>query len=142
MIAETRNAQTAPVVVVALALCLLGVWLAAEPALAQEVVEKPMWSVGDWWEIGRYRFTVSTRNEDTYEMIRTTKGRDANLAAAAQYKVVVDIARNTISRDPLTRVSAPNHFAAVVNQAPKGTVNSRQIPVPDPAAMTRHISPP
>src|SRR5262244_2049626 len=54
--------------------------------------------------------------------------------------------RNTISRDPLTRVSAPNHFAdqrnflaAVVNQAPKGQVNARQVPVPDPAVMTRHI---
>src|SRR5437867_11514641 len=53
---------------------------------------------------------------------------------------------NTISRDPLTRVSAPNHFAdrrnflaAVVNQAPRGKVNARQVPVPDPAAMTRHI---
>jgi len=54
--------------------------------------------------------------------------------------------RNTISRDPLTRVSAPNHFAdqrnflaSVVNQAPKGKVNSRQVAVPDPAVMTRHI---
>src|SRR2546428_10156524 len=54
--------------------------------------------------------------------------------------------RNTISRDPLTRASAPNHFAdcrhflaSVVNQAPKGKVNSRQVAVPDPAVMTRHI---
>ena len=54
--------------------------------------------------------------------------------------------RNTISRDPLTRVSAPNHFAdqrnflaSVVNQAPKGKVNARQVAVPDPAVMTRHI---
>jgi reductive dehalogenase len=54
--------------------------------------------------------------------------------------------RNTISRDPLTRVSAPNHFAdqrnflaSVVNQAPKGKVNAKRVPVPDPAAMTRHI---
>ena len=54
--------------------------------------------------------------------------------------------RNTISRDPLTRVSAPNHFAdrrhflpAVMNQATKGKVNSRRVPVPDPAVMTRHI---
>src|SRR5215831_10105342 len=54
--------------------------------------------------------------------------------------------RNTISRDPLTRVSAPNHFAdqrnflaSVVTQAPKGTINAKQIPVSDPAAMTRHI---
>src|SRR5215831_5172311 len=51
--------------------------------------------------------------------------------------------RNTISRDPLTRVSAPNHFAdrrhflpAVTNQATKGKVNSRRVPVPDPAVMT------
>jgi reductive dehalogenase len=54
--------------------------------------------------------------------------------------------RNTISRDPLTRVSAPNHFAdrrhfltTVINQASKGKVNSKQVPVTDPAAMTRHI---
>src|SRR6266446_828947 len=54
--------------------------------------------------------------------------------------------RNTISRDPLNRVSAPNHFAdqrnflaSVVNQAPKGKVNPQQMPVSDPAAMTRHI---
>src|SRR2546428_2858803 len=52
--------------------------------------------------------------------------------------------RNTISKDPLTRVSAPNHFAdrrhflpAVMTQAARGTVNAEQVPVPDPAAMTR-----
>lgn len=87
VIAEIRNTQT----VVVLALCLLGIWLAAESALAQEVVEKPTWSVGDWWEIGRYRFTVSNRNEDRYEMIRTPNGRNANLSAAAPYKVVVAV---------------------------------------------------
>ena len=54
--------------------------------------------------------------------------------------------RNTISRDPLTRVSAPNHFAdrrhflaSVLTQAPKGKVNSRQAAVPNSAVMTRHI---
>src|SRR2546422_9956789 len=54
--------------------------------------------------------------------------------------------RNTISRDPLTRVSAPNHFAdrrhfltTVINQASKGKVNPNRVPVTDPAAMTRHI---
>jgi reductive dehalogenase len=54
--------------------------------------------------------------------------------------------RNTISKDPLTRVSAPNHFAdrrhfltTVINQASKGKVNPKQVPVADPAAMTRHI---
>jgi reductive dehalogenase len=53
---------------------------------------------------------------------------------------------NTVSKDPLTRVSAPNHFAdrrhfisTVINQANKGKVNPRKIPVTDAAAMTRHI---
>jgi reductive dehalogenase len=53
---------------------------------------------------------------------------------------------NTVSKDPLTRVSAPNHFAdrrhfisTVINQATKGKVNPRKVPVADAAAMTRHI---
>ena len=53
---------------------------------------------------------------------------------------------NTVSKDPLTRVSAPNHFAdrrhfisTVINQANKGKVNPRKVPVSDPVAMTRHI---
>ena len=53
---------------------------------------------------------------------------------------------NTVSKDPLTRVSAPNHFAdrrhflsTVVNQAAKGKINPQKVPVNDPAAMARHI---
>src|SRR2546430_11582260 len=53
---------------------------------------------------------------------------------------------NTVSKDPLTRVTAPNHFADrrhfwrnVITQAAKGKVNPRQVEVSDPAAMTRHI---
>ena len=53
---------------------------------------------------------------------------------------------NTVSKDPLTRVSAPNHFAdrrhflsTVVNQAAKGKINPTKVPVSDPAAMARHI---
>jgi reductive dehalogenase len=53
---------------------------------------------------------------------------------------------NTVSKDPLTRVSAPNHFADrrhfltnIINRAPKGDVNPRRVPVDDPAAMARHI---
>jgi len=53
---------------------------------------------------------------------------------------------NTISKDPLTRVSGPNHFAdrrnflsAVLTQAPRGAVNPQRTAVPDAAAMTRHI---
>ncbi len=54
--------------------------------------------------------------------------------------------RNTVSRDPLTRVSAPNHFADrrhfltnVINRSTKGKVNPKRVPVTDPEAMTRHI---
>src|SRR5437879_11825219 len=54
--------------------------------------------------------------------------------------------RNTISRDPLNRVSAPNHFAdqrnflaSAVTQAPKGTGTPQQRAVADPAALPRHI---
>src|SRR5918994_3006091 len=53
---------------------------------------------------------------------------------------------NTVSKDPLTRVSAPNHFsdrrnfgATVINRAATGKVNPKRVAVADPAAMTRHI---
>src|SRR5919197_105516 len=53
---------------------------------------------------------------------------------------------NMVSKDPLTRVSAPNHFAdrrnfitTIINRAAKGKVNPNRVPVADPAAMTRHI---
>src|SRR5690349_19177688 len=53
---------------------------------------------------------------------------------------------NTVSKDPLTRVSAPNHFADrrhsptnITNRTPKGQVNPARVAVSDPAAMTRHI---
>ena len=61
-------------------------------------------------------------------------------------KALYNFYRNTISKDPLTRVAAPNHFAdaknfltTVVNRPNKGKVNPEQVPVTDPAAMTRHI---
>src|SRR5437660_10700219 len=54
--------------------------------------------------------------------------------------------RNTVSKDPLTRVSAPNHFAdrrqfltTVINRDTNGKINPNKVPVADPAAMTRHI---
>ena len=53
---------------------------------------------------------------------------------------------NTVSKDPLTRVSAPNHFAdrrhflsTVVNQAAKGKINPQKMAVDDAPAMARHI---
>ncbi|HEY7165053.1 MAG TPA: reductive dehalogenase domain-containing protein [Candidatus Binatia bacterium] len=54
--------------------------------------------------------------------------------------------RNTVSKDPLTRVAAPNHFAdrrqfltTVVNRPTRGKINPKKTVVDDPAAMTRHI---
>src|SRR3989442_14114202 len=54
---------------------------------------------------------------------------------------------NTVSKDPLTRVTAPNHFAdrrhflsTVINQAAKGKIKSRQVEVSDAAPNTRHIN--
>src|SRR5436853_1027713 len=51
---------------------------------------------------------------------------------------------NTVSKDPLTRVTAPNHFADrrhflsnVINQAAKGKINPRHVEVSDAAVMTR-----
>ncbi|MFI5266873.1 MAG: 4Fe-4S dicluster domain-containing protein [Chloroflexota bacterium] len=53
---------------------------------------------------------------------------------------------NTVSNDPLERVSSHNHtadkrnvFNAMMSRTPKGNVNPRRVPVDDPAAMTRHI---
>jgi len=61
-------------------------------------------------------------------------------------KPVFNWYRNTVAKDPLTRVSAPNksadkrHFISnIVNRATKGDVNPKRMPVNDPAAMTRHI---
>src|SRR5581483_10987774 len=54
--------------------------------------------------------------------------------------------RNTVSQDPLTRVSAPNHFADrrhfltnIINRSSDGKVNRKKMAVDDPAAMARHI---
>src|SRR5579862_8308817 len=53
---------------------------------------------------------------------------------------------NTVSSDPLQRVSSHNHTAdkrnvlnAMLSRAPKGEQNPKRVPVGDPAAMTRHI---
>src|SRR5262249_60512378 len=53
--------------------------------------------------------------------------------------------RNTISRDPLNRVSAPNHFAdqrnflaSVLHQPPNGKIYPQKMAVSHPAAMPSH----
>ena len=54
--------------------------------------------------------------------------------------------RNTVSKDPLTRVTSSSHCAdkrnfltSVMGDSVKGKINDRQVEVDDPAAMARHI---
>jgi len=54
--------------------------------------------------------------------------------------------RNTVSKDPLTRVTSSSHCAdkrnfltSVMGDSVKGKINDRQVQVDDPAAMARHI---
>jgi len=61
-------------------------------------------------------------------------------------KALFNYYRNSISKDPLSRVGAGTHSAdrrnvvsEALNRAPKGDINPDRVPVPDPEAMTRHI---
>src|SRR6266852_607886 len=53
--------------------------------------------------------------------------------------------RNTVSTDPIARTNSNrardknNYFTDLLRKAPAGTVNPHKTPVPDPAAMARHI---
>jgi reductive dehalogenase len=54
--------------------------------------------------------------------------------------------RNTVSKDPLTRVTSSSHcvdkrnyLTSVMGDSVKGSVNERRVQVDDPAAMARHI---
>jgi reductive dehalogenase len=54
--------------------------------------------------------------------------------------------RNTVSKDPLTRVTSSSHCAdkrnflpSVMGDSVKGKINDRRVEVDDPAAMARHI---
>src|ERR671933_727037 len=60
-------------------------------------------------------------------------------------KVLFNYGRNVISKDPIARTNSNrardklNVFTDVLRKAPEGAVNPRQTPVPDKAAMSRHI---
>jgi ferredoxin len=61
-------------------------------------------------------------------------------------KALYNWRHNTISVDPLVRVAFENHsadrnhvFNTMLRRVPKGKVNPERTPVPDPAAMARHI---
>src|SRR6266516_1416371 len=61
-------------------------------------------------------------------------------------KALFNYYRNSISHDPLSRVSANTHSADKrnvlsenLNKAPKGEINPERVEVTDPDAMTRHI---
>jgi reductive dehalogenase len=60
-------------------------------------------------------------------------------------KVLFNYGRNTVSRDPIARTNSnrardkSNVFTDVLRRAPSGSINPNRTPVPDPAAMARHI---
>src|SRR5439155_17152437 len=61
-------------------------------------------------------------------------------------KALFNYYRNSISHDPLSRVSANTHSADKrnvlsenLNKSPKGDVNAERVEVTDPEAMSQHI---
>jgi hypothetical protein len=82
-----RCARRPAYVILAVTFCALAIWLAAGSALAEEVIQQPTWSVGDWWEIGPHRLTVSARSDDQYELIRTPAGKPREQGEAKPYRV-------------------------------------------------------
>ncbi len=57
--------------------------LAQAPALDPKVVERPEWSVGDWWEFREkettlWRLTVVGKENDQYVLARTKQGESAS----------------------------------------------------------------
>jgi hypothetical protein len=85
----TRRASARFATLVAgLALCADLAWAQA-PDSDKEFIERPEWSVGDWWELMEgdgpaRRLTVITREKDQYVLVRTgagTPGRDSPTAA-------------------------------------------------------------
>jgi len=86
------------------------------------------------------RIVDQVENVDTNEMPHPKNSRgELGLALFNWYN-------NTVSNDPLERVSSHNHtadkrnvFNAMMSRTPKGKPSPRRVPVDDPAAMTRHI---
>jgi epoxyqueuosine reductase QueG len=60
-------------------------------------------------------------------------------------KALFNYGRNTVSPDPIARTNSNrardkrNFFTDGLRRAPSGKINPRRTPVPDPAAMARHI---
>jgi hypothetical protein len=84
-------------------------WLVAGPALAQEVVEQPTWSIGDWWEFANgNRLTVVAREKDEYVLVRTKRGVSANTGTSGvRVYAGIDGWREHISIPTASGLSSP-----------------------------------
>src|SRR5262245_17419495 len=58
---------------------------------AEETIARPEWTVGDWWENGWYRWTVSARKDDIYEILRTQSGKAADPAGGWSQKLYMTV---------------------------------------------------
>jgi reductive dehalogenase len=86
------------------------------------------------------RIVDKVENVDTNEMPHPKNSR------GELGKALFNWYNNTVSNDPLERVSSHNHTAdkrnvlnAMLSRSPKGEQNPRRLRVDDPTAMTRHI---
>jgi len=78
-------------VIVLTCACVVFATMAVAPVRAQNEVRAPEWTIGDWWETDRYRLTVSSRERDWYELIRTPRGRAATAGATGHTKLRMSI---------------------------------------------------
>ena len=72
---------------------------------AEEVIARPEWSIGDWWESNDIRQTVVGAKGDRYEIVRTRAGAMANPDAGSkqrQYMTLDGWVAESVDRDGKT----------------------------------------
>src|SRR5579859_8012713 len=88
----------------------------------------------------------TARIVDTVENVDTNEMPHPKNSRGELGRALFNWYNNTVSNDPIQRVSSHNHTAdkrnvlnAMLSRAKKGEVNPKRVPVDDPAVMTRHI---
>src|SRR5919201_6728052 len=88
----------------------------------------------------------SVRVVDTVVNVHPDETPHPRVRRGEMGKVLFNYGRNVVSPDPLARTNSTRArdnltvFTDVLQRAPEGTVNPDRTPVPDPAAMSRHIT--